>query len=43
MHLKDAGGMANSVDTDQIAPDLGLHCLLQSICPNTVELQWLEH
>ena len=30
MHPKDADGMANSVD-----PDLGLHCLLRPICPNT--------
>ena len=39
MHPKDADGMANSVDPDQTAPkkqsDLGLHCLLRPICPNT--------
>ena len=28
--------IANSVDPDQTAPsDLGLHCLLRPICPNT--------
>ena len=30
MGLKDADGMANSVD-----PDLGLHCLLRPDCPKT--------
>ena len=43
MHPKDADGMANSVDPDQTASeeavqkqsDLGLHCLLRPICPNT--------
>ena len=40
MHLKDANGMANSVDLDQTAPlgkeqsDLDLHCLLRPNCPN---------
>ena len=32
-------GVANSVDSDQtmhsVASDLGLHCLLRPICPNT--------
>ena len=39
MHPKDADGMANIVDPDQTAPseqsDLGLHCLLGPIVPNT--------
>ena len=39
MRPKDADGIANSVDPDQTAPkeqsDLGLHCLLSSIFPNT--------
>ena len=40
MHPKDADGLANSVDPDQTASeqkqsDLGLHCLLRPICPNT--------
>ena len=42
MKPKDADGMANSVDPDQTASseankqsDLGLHCLLRPICPNT--------
>ena len=39
MHPEDIDGMANSVDPDQTAPeeqsDLGLHCLLRPICPNT--------
>ena len=33
--------MANSVDPDQmphnVASDLGLHCLLRPVCPNTKE------
>ena len=33
MHLKDAGGMANSVDADQ--SDLGLHCLQRPVCLKT--------
>ena len=33
MHPKDADRMANSVDPEQ--SDLGLHCLLRPICPNT--------
>ena len=37
-HLKNTGGMANSVILDQTAlkeqSDQGLHCLLSSICPN---------
>ena len=41
-HLKDADCIANSVDPTQTAPfkeqsDLGLHCLLRPICPNTKE------
>ena len=39
MHPKEADGMANSVDPDQTLlqkqSDLGLHCLLRPICPNT--------
>ena len=39
MRPKDADGIANNVDPDQTAPkeqsDLGLHCLLSSIFPNT--------
>ena len=38
MHPKDADGMANSVDPDQKQSDLGLHCLLGPICPNTKNL-----
>ena len=34
MQSKDTDGLANSVDPDQNAPELGLHCLLRSICPN---------
>ena len=33
MQLKDAGGMANSVDNDQC--DLGLHCLQRPVCLKT--------
>ena len=40
MHPKDTDKTANSVDLDLIAPlgvyDLGLHCLLSSIYPYTV-------
>ena len=32
---KDADRMANSVDPDQTAPDLGLHSLPRPICPKT--------
>ena len=38
MHLKDANGIANSVDPDQTAPlesDLGLQGLPRPICPKT--------
>ena len=35
MHPKDVDGIANSVDPDQTAPDLGLHCLLRPVCPKT--------
>ena len=35
MSPNDADGMANSVDPDQTAPDLGLHCLFRHICPKT--------
>ena len=31
MSPNDADGMANSVDPDQTAPDLGLHCLLRPV------------
>ena len=41
MHPKDADGMANSIDPDQLLlqkqSGLGLHCLLRPICPNTIE------
>ena len=41
MHLKDAQGMANSVDPDQTAPweklDLGIHCLLRPVCLKSCE------
>ena len=33
MGLKDADRMANSVDPDQTAPDLGPHCLPRPVCP----------
>ena len=33
---KNADEMANSAKPDQAAPsDLGLHCLLRSVCPGT--------
>ena len=35
MSPNDADEMANSVDPDQEQSDLGLHCLLRSICPKT--------
>ena len=39
MYQRDTEETANSVDTDQTAPkeqsDLGLHCLLRPIYPNT--------
>ena len=39
IYSKDADGTADSVDPDQTAPkeqsDLGLHCLLRPVCPNT--------
>ena len=42
MYPKDAAGITNSVDPDQIGPlgaeeqsDLGLHCLPRPICPKT--------
>ena len=39
MCVKTAGGVANSVDPDQMphfaASDLGQHCLLRPVCPNT--------
>ena len=38
VYIGDALGMANSVDPDQTAKkqsDLGLHCLLKTIFPNT--------
>ena len=38
--LKTAGKMATSVDPDQMQhimePDLGLHCLLRHVSPNTL-------
>ena len=37
MHPKDAEGIANSVDPDQTAPPLGLHCLPTPVCPKTWE------
>ena len=30
---KDVDRIANSVDPDQTAPDLGLHCLPRPACP----------
>ena len=33
MSPKDGDGIANSVDPDQTAPDLGLHCLPRPVCP----------
>ena len=40
---KDADGIANSEDPDQIAPeeqsDLGLHCLFRPICPKTSKFE----
>ena len=35
MHLKDADGIANSVDPDQEQSDLDLQCLPRKICPKT--------
>ena len=37
MHPKDWKGIANSVDSDQTAPqsDLGLHCLPRPVCLET--------
>ena len=35
MSPNDADGMANSVDPDQTAPDLGLHCFSRPVCPKT--------
>ena len=35
MHPKHAYGMTNSVGPDQNDPNIGLHCLLRPICPNT--------
>ena len=35
MHPKDAAGIANSVDPDQTARNLGLHYLPRHICPKT--------
>ena len=39
MHPKDAEGIANSVDPDQLLleeqSDLGLHCLPRPVCPKT--------
>ena len=39
MPPKDADGIANSEDPDQIAPlgsfDLGLHCLPRHVCQKT--------
>ena len=57
MHPKDGDRMANTADPDQTAPlgglflweqsDLGLHCLLRSICAktriSTVPLCMLSH
>ena len=34
LRSKDADRITNRVDTDQTAPQLGLHCLLRPICPN---------
>ena len=39
MYLKAARRVANNADPDQmphsVASDLGLHCLLRPVCPNT--------
>ena len=35
MGPKDADRMANSVDPDQTASDLDLHCLPRHVCPKT--------
>ena len=37
MSPNDADRMANSIDPDQTAPDLGLHCLPRHICPKTLD------
>ena len=34
MSTKGVDGMANSVDLDQTAHDLSLHCLLRPMCLN---------
>ena len=34
-YLKNADGIANSVDPDQEQSDLGLHCLPIPVCPKT--------
>ena len=43
MHPKDAEGIANSVDPDQTAPDLSLHCLPRPVCPKTLENYGMSH
>ena len=45
MHLKDADGMANSVDPDKEQSDLSLHCLptvrkLRIIMERSLRSQW---
>ena len=35
LHPEDADNIANSVDPDQTAPHLGLHCRPRRICPKT--------
>ena len=41
--LKILSGMANSVDLDQTAPDLGLHCLHKPFLPETFAYGILGH
>ena len=40
MYLKIFGGVAKDVDPDEmthsVVSDLGLHCLLRPVCPNTL-------
>ena len=42
MYPKDTDRMANSVDPDQTAPDLGLHCFPRPVCPK-IEDQYSTH
>ena len=42
MHPKDAEGIANSIDPDQLEEqsDQGLHCLPRPVCPKTYGMQF---